>query len=313
MNMLKLVPIALISIGLTACGGESSSDIKVPTPKLDPALAKSLQETANQPKALNKEDFEIYSDSSMETKSSYADYEFSVNRDLPFMYTTEKVGPGTVQYQMDYSWSRILRDEEHDGKINIDEQRHLTRVQFDSLDDATMQLRRALQSMKQDPESKIRRYVLSNMILPITINHNSNLNTFEDLFTQPTVGKGDEPLCEFKDGGTLYDQGRTDYSMICNLSNLNEFGKEVQIEMNQISGQEAVIKTTDNESSYEVYLFEQVVTIDPNGQSKELVVANVFYRPGLGILGIEPAGQLGNFTTKGKEFAWGTRDANLEL
>ncbi|GAM59630.1 hypothetical protein JCM19231_1476 [Vibrio ishigakensis] len=302
MILFRYASITLISLSLVACGGDS--DVKAPElteQEIKDIKALEAKETGdsslNKPQ-LKMDEYALYSNNYMGDEFGSVDLEFDQSFDNEVMRSTSSGSP--IIYQFEYSWNLFT---------TTDSDPRTTRITITSLDDAASQLTKALAKKDAtDPDSVIRKYVLSNLALAIVFNGNERVASYDELMTKDQINNPqnqDGPYCTYQDNNPQ-TTGRSDYSMSCNLPD-SIIDREVTIRWNQLG--KKVFRTTDNQR-YEVIEFEQVVSMD----LEDLTASTILYRPGLGIISIVPSGIGGdNFAISDSEWTWAAEDANIPL
>ncbi|CAK2061880.1 Lipoprotein [Vibrio crassostreae] len=293
MNVLKLVPIALISIGLTACGGDSSSsDIKAP--KLDKSeidAINALQPHVSHQTEVNRDaNWKVTGASDLNVDSSYENVALHFDTTIPFnIDRAEGYEINETHKIFTYQWQHFQPTD--DGQFTAGGPTHEIEVGVPGLATTKDKLKELLNKSNLTAEEQIRKMVYANFALPIALGTTelASLTTFDSLTTELVVSNQYKPLCRYL---LETQKPRTDYSMVCTLpANLSPFNQVTTVGLDQQTGAPEFYKTrsgkTTNVDPYEAIKFVQSVFLD--GSDEKITAADVLIHPGIGIISMEPS------------------------
>ncbi|GEM80333.1 hypothetical protein [Vibrio superstes] len=286
MNMLKLVPIALLSIGLTACGGESNStDIKAPKlSKGDIEALNNLQPTVNRDHDWNvtasSEDRADTDDIISAVKFS-ADKPFNIDRvDADLATETHKI--------FTYEWQGFKSNDE--GRDTKNGNSHRIEVSVPGLATTQDQLKVLLRKDDLTSEEQIRKAVYANFALPMALGATElgAYRSFDALTNEPVIANNEQPLCKYTK--PKQQNLRADFSMSCTIpATLSPFKQLTTVTLDQQIVTGPAYYKTSNGDTYETLQFLQTVSYyDSDDSTFEVFTpADVLIHPGIGIVSMD--------------------------
>ncbi|MEZ9707765.1 hypothetical protein AB4254_03670 [Vibrio breoganii] len=279
--MYKFLLLAVVVVGLTACDGESSSNIKVP--KLTPDEVKTLNALAS---GVNR-DYDWKATSSSEDKADLDDSVTAVQFSTVKPFTIDRVDAdfSTETHKIfTYEWQTFRLND--DGHFSTDGKTHKLEVGIPGLATTEDKLKTLLKSDNLNQEDQIRKAVYANFALPMTLGASElgAYRSFDALTTEPVAKNNYKPLCLYYKPN---QSPRTDFSMLCTIpAKLSPFNKLTSISLEQQPGGPAYYKT-DAGDTYQAYKFLQVIDVKDSTPNDVVLSADVLIHPGIGIISME--------------------------
>ncbi|MEZ9131734.1 hypothetical protein AB4143_12400 [Vibrio breoganii] len=303
--MYKFLLLAVVAVGLTACDGESSSNIKVP--KLTPDEVKTLNALAS---GVNR-DYDWKATSSSEDKADLDDSVTAVQFSTVKPFTIDRVDaelPTETHKIFTYEWAIGL---DKDGYLLPGSKTHKLKVGLPGLATTEDKLKELLEQDNLTPEDQIRKAVYTNFALPMALGEPElgGIKSFDELTTELVLEKSDKPLCKYLKPN---QSPRTDFSMSCSIpAKLSPFNEITVISLDQQPGGPVYYKT-DNGETYQAYKFLQVVEV--NGTT--LPSADVLIHLGIGIISVQDLSVINGINENGikttqTKWEWFNNNANI--